>query len=83
MKQKDIALIAIVVFMSAVFSYVISNKIITAPSSNQQVQVVAPISSNFNAPSSTYFNSQSIDPTQLIQIGNNSNNNPFGNGPQN
>jgi hypothetical protein len=43
----------------------------------QQVEVVQAISSEFATPNSRYFNPSSIDPTQQIQIGNNSNPDPF------
>jgi hypothetical protein len=71
MKQKDIALILVVVFISAVASFVVSNMIFASPSNRQQqVEVV-------DSPDVRYFNNNSIDPTQLIQIGNNNNTNPF------
>lgn len=78
MKQKDIALIAIVVFFSAIFSYFISNAIFASPENRQQqVEVVEPISSDFKSPDVRYFNDESIDPTQTITIGENTNNDPF------
>jgi hypothetical protein len=77
-KQKDLAIIIIIVFISCILSYIVSNKFISTPANRQQqVQVVPQISSQFTQPSSTYFNSSSIDPTKLIQIGNNSNQAPF------
>jgi hypothetical protein len=77
MKQKDMALILIVAFVSAVASFFISNALFTSKNSQQQVQVVPSISASFQTPDSRYFNSSSIDPTQLIQIGNTTNTNPF------
>lgn len=78
MKQKDIGLIAVVVIISGILSIIISGKIISTPSNRQQqVEVVQSISSNFNKPSSSYFNASSYDPTQIITIGPNSNSNPF------
>jgi hypothetical protein len=78
MKQKDIALIIVIVFVSAVFSLVLSNMLITSPKHRQQqVEVVSPITSAFDTPDAKYFNGQSVDPTQLIQIGGNSNPDPF------
>lgn len=80
MKQKDIILIGLVVVISAIFSLVISNYIFATPADRQQqVEVVGPISTTFTTPSSAYFNSSSIDPTQTIQVGINSNQTPFGN----
>jgi hypothetical protein len=78
MKQKDIALILVIVFVSGVVSFVVSNKIFAPPKSRQQaVEVVPVISKSFLTPDPKYFNAQAIDPTQLIQIGNNNNQNPF------
>jgi hypothetical protein len=78
MKQKDILLIGAVVFASGVISFIISGRLITTPSNrSQQVDVVPIINATFNQPDSQYFNQNSIDPTKLIQIGNNSNQTPF------
>jgi hypothetical protein len=78
MKQKDVALIMVIAFISAVVSFLISNKIFVAPSNREQeVQVVNKISPSFQNLDSKYFNSNSIDPTQNTQIGNNNNQNPF------
>lgn len=78
MKQKDIALVVMVVFVSAVFSLALSKAIFGSPQKRQQkVEVVDPISADFSQPDPRYFNSKSVDPTQLIQIGNSKNSNPF------
>lgn len=80
MKQKDIALIIIIVFISGIVSFVVSGKLFAASKGHQSVETVDKISSDFNVPDSTYFNKNSIDPTQLIQIGNSTNPNPFNTG---
>jgi len=78
MRKKDLPIIIVIVVVSAVLSYFISNKIIVPPKNRQQqVDVVQPIASSFTSPDPLYFNSKSIDPTQLITIGQNSNSNPF------
>lgn len=78
MKQKDIALIIIIVFISGIASFFISNTLFASSSSRQQkVEKVEAITADFPSPSKKYFNSQSIDPTQLIQIGNSTNPDPF------
>ncbi len=78
MKQKDLALIIVVAFFSAIVSLVVSRLIFATPADRQQkVDVVQAISSNFPQPDPRYFNSNSVDPTQLIQIGNTTNSNPF------
>lgn len=78
MKQKDLALIAIIVVFSAVFSYVISNAIFASPNNRQQeVEVVQAITSDFPQPDTHYFNDKAFDPTKIITIGKNANPDPF------
>ncbi len=78
MKQKDILYLVAAVVFGVVMSLVIA-KFTFSNSSNlsQQVDVVPSISTDFQAPNSAYFNNQSIDPTQIINIGPSSNNQPF------
>lgn len=78
MKQKDIALIIIIAFVSAVISLVLCNMIITPPKNRSaQVTIVKKIDANFPVPDTKYFNTQSFDPTRLIRIQDNSNQNPI------
>jgi len=78
MKQKDLALILVIVFVSAIVSLFVSKAIFASPKNRQQsVEVVQPITANFPQPDSSYFNSNSIDPTQSINVGQNANPNPF------
>lgn len=78
MKQKDIALIIIIAFISAVISFVVSGKLFVTPANRQQqVEVVDPIPTSFQTPDKKYFNSNSIDPTQTPQISTDNNQNPF------
>jgi hypothetical protein len=78
MRQKDLPAILIVVFVSAVLSFFASRFLFASASSRQQqVDIVQPISATFPAPDTTYFNSNAVDPTQLIQVGTNNNTNPF------
>ena len=80
MKQKDIAIIVAVVIIAGIISVVVSKMIfVTAANRQQQVQVVEPISTTFTQPSTAYFNSSAVNPTQNIQIGGNNNQAPFGN----
>lgn len=79
MKQKDIALIIVIAFISGVLSFMLSGMLFGKPADRQQkAEVVDVITSDFDLPESKYFNANSIDPTQLIQIGNSNNPNPFG-----
>lgn len=78
MKQKDWALIVVVMFVSAIMSYFISSKLFSAPKDRKtSVEVVEAISADLKKPDERYFNANSIDPTQLIQIGNQNNQQPF------
>lgn len=78
MKQKDIALIAIIAVISGIFSFIISNYVFVTPKDRQsQVEVVPAISSQFTQPDKRFYNSESFDPTRVIVIGDNSNKDPF------
>ena len=78
MKQKDITLIAVVVFVSGVMSLVISTVFISSPKNRHtKVEVVPAITSEFKQPDTRYFNAQAVDPTQSIRIGDNPNTQPF------
>lgn len=80
MKQKDIALIVVIVIVSGTISLFISKWLFAIPSSRQsQVEVVEPITTDFAQPDSRYFNNNSVDPTKNISIGDSSNNAPFNN----
>ncbi len=78
MKQKDIALIIIIAFVSGIVSFLISGAVFApAKDRKQNVEVVEAMTSEFPEPSKNYFNSSSVDPTQLIQIGAGTNPSPF------
>ena len=77
-KQKDIALILIMVFVSAVVAILVSKFVFAKPADREQTaEIVDVISPDFAQPPSKYFNSDSVNPTQQIEIGNSSNPNPF------
>ena len=80
MKQKDIGLIAVIAIVSGVLSLILSGLFLSTPESrSQSVEVVQPIASEFDQPSNEYFNADSINPTQTIEIGEDPNDKPFGN----
>lgn len=80
MKRNDIVLIIVVVVVSIVFSLLLSNFIFNSSKSRQQqVEVVEAITSDFKQPDERYFNVYSINPTQIIRIGDNPNSSPFAN----
>lgn len=77
-KQSDIALIILVSGLSLVASFVIGNAVInTDKNRTAQIEVVTAITSNFSEPSNKIFNENAINPTELIQIGENQVDKPF------
>lgn len=78
MKQKDIVSIIVVMFVSGALSLGISSVFISPPEKRiTQVEVVEKITPDFPEPDKKYFNPQSLNPTQLITIGTNTNTTPF------
>jgi len=77
-KQKDLALILVMAFISAVAALILSHVFFASPKSRQQTaEVVDVVTPDFAEPPSKYFNVQAVNPTQQIEIGGNSNPNPF------
>ncbi len=80
MKQKDLITVIASVVVAGIFSFVICSQFITSSASkNQKVEVVQPISAEFNLPDKKIFNTEAINPTKLIEIAPNTNNLPFAN----
>lgn len=78
MKQKDVALIVLIAGIAAIASIFLSRMVFESGGKRQQkAEIVDAISTDFQTPDNRYFNSSAVDPTQLIQIGSNSNSNPF------
>lgn len=78
MKQKDIAVLIVVIVISAGMSLAVSHFVFASPQNRQQTKaVVEVIDAAFPQPDARYFNKSSVNPTQLIQIGNSTNSNPF------
>ncbi len=78
MKKNDIVLIVVCVFIGGIFSFVVSTQLFGSRSKTLEVETVEKISSEFKLPDKTYFNDQSFNYTQQIQIGNGSTNVQFG-----
>lgn len=77
MKQKDIALIAVIAIVSATLSFVLSGKLFVTPENRQQqVEVVDAITTEFKQPDQRFFNANSINPTIDTQL-DNTNQTPF------
>ena len=78
MKQKDIALVIVIAFILGIASFLLSNMLITGEDKRStEVEVVEAISSDLKEPDKKYFNEQSQNPTQLIQIGTGDNPQPL------
>lgn len=79
MKKNDIAVIVLIVSISLVVSYFVLKAIVGNPQDKEvTAEVVEPISPGLTPPSSKIFNRDAINPTVVIQIGNPSNQQPFG-----
>ncbi len=78
MKQKDVALIIVIAAISGFASFFLSHFLFATPQNREQkVEVVDKITTEFPLPSHKYFNENSIDPAQLVQVVDNNNPNPF------
>jgi len=78
MKQNDIILIIVVLFIAGIASFFVSNTLFSSSEKRKaDVEVVQPITQAFAEPDKRYFNEKSVNPTQLIQIGNQDNTQPF------
>jgi hypothetical protein len=83
MKQKDVVLVLVMVFISAVVSFLVSGWLFNSPKNRQQTaEKVDVITPEFPEPPPKYFNAHSVNPTQLITIGESPNPNPFNNKPE-
>lgn len=78
MKQKEIVML-VGSLVASLFISIVADKFLfsNSASTDTRVDVVPVISTEFKAPSSQYFNSQAIDPTQIINIGPNNSQTPF------
>ncbi|HUC95909.1 MAG TPA: hypothetical protein VMR76_03055 [Candidatus Saccharimonadia bacterium] len=80
MKKNDITFVVSVMIVGAIVAVATTSSLIVKPNSkNDQVETISVLKTSFQTPNSSYFNSQSIDPTQLITIGGNANGAPFSN----
>ena len=78
MKKNDLAVMAGVAVIAVIFSLILSNLLFTPKSTKDlKAQKIDAIKSAFEKPDKKYFNGESINPTQLIQIGDSPNTQPF------
>lgn len=78
MKQKDIAIILVIVFIAGFASFFLSGFLFGGESKQQEVEKVDSIATDFPLPEKKYYNDQAVNPTQDIQVTDNQNDNPFG-----
>jgi hypothetical protein len=79
MKKNDIAVIILIVSISLVLSFFGAKALLGDPKTQAaKAEVVEPISADITTPSNKIFNKDAINPTVNIQIGNSSNQQPFG-----
>mgnify|MGYP003609860775 CR=1 FL=1 len=78
MKYRDKLLIVSVAFGSALVAFFLANFIFGGEKSyTLKAPTVEKITSEFTAPNTKYFNNTAINPTQEINIGDQSNSKPF------
>ncbi len=79
MKQNDIALLILIVFVTIVASAIVGGKVIRpAENRSAKVEVVEKISGTFQQPDPAVFNDRALNPTKQITIGGSSGNTPIG-----
>jgi len=78
MKNRDLAIIIVVAFLSALVSFGISKLIFSGQKSHSlKAPKVDQITADFKAPDGKYFNRLSLDITKVIVIGDSTNPNPL------
>lgn len=78
MKAKDWSVIAVVVLISGMITFVVANLFLGGQKAPRlKVEVVEAISADFPLPNNKYFNENSINPTKEIKIGDDNNQTPF------
>lgn len=78
MKKQDIAIIILIVAISALAAYLIGRAIVGDPQQQAvQVPTVEAVSTNVEEPDNRVFNDNAINPTVEINIGDSSNRQPF------
>ncbi len=79
MKRNEIALLIVIVGISALSSYFLINSIVQSNGSQKpvNVKVAAPISTVVTQPNPAVFNKEALNPTIKVKIGDQANNQPF------
>lgn len=83
MKQKDFLIIIVVAIVSGVIAFFISNAFFsTSADRSQKVEEIDKISADFPTPNKRFFNTESVNPTQQVEIGTGGTDNPFNDSSQ-
>ena len=82
MKRQDLALVVVIAVISVVIASILSSIVFKPITKSSEVSEVMPLSSTFpdvvNDPAyNSFLNSNALDPSQPVQIGQSKNNNPF------
>lgn len=77
MKPKDIAMIVVIGVIAFAVSFTISQTVFKTSVHETKVEVVQPITADFEKPDQRYFNKDAFDPTQPVTIDGNTNPDPF------
>jgi hypothetical protein len=78
MKKSDIAILALIVSLTLVISFLVVKALFgEAQNTSTKVEVAESISATLVQPSPSIFNKDAINPTVVIQIGNPANQQPF------
>lgn len=79
MKRKDLMPLLVVGGLAAIVSFYVSGAIIIPSDKKESVEVVPVISTELIEPDERYFNSNSINPAQDIEVGQDPDSQPFSN----
>lgn len=77
MKQQDIAVVIIIVFIASVATFFLANKFVSPSTARRTAETVTAIDPTFAVPDTKYFSTNSINPTLRIEIAPGDNKNPF------
>lgn len=78
MKRSDYAILALIVSLTLVISFLVVKAIFGEPqNASTKVEIASPISASIVQPNPSVFNHDAINPTVVIQIGSPANQQPF------
>jgi len=81
LKKNDFYTLLVIIVIASTFSVILSRLLFKVETSKTKVEVVKKIDDNFPLPPPEYFNSDSLNPTQLIKIDSGENQKPFNQKP--